>query len=314
MASENNVSPLGAEPKPEEQPAKIDEDDAVTKQKDSPISTEDPQCIRHQEQNQKSGKGSWSTWWLSHRWVPFKERPRWVWWTVVVTVAIVVVGVILAGIIFTIYYGLESHDEASLSRGTNVQALPATTSVEKQQPYLIEYGADSRIARAGDIENISTESRKARKRSTQQQAYENLEYRCGEYRKAQNIYCPTGMSCYSNVESPSSIYYCIDDLNYSDTKNSVHGGAENTFQCHRFLDSGCSQIGSKDGYIPPSAHTITATSSTTAFIDTKVDEPSRSDGPTGIRPGFGFSSIPILEVITLCAAVAVAWVAIWRYL
>ncbi|TGJ79218.1 hypothetical protein E0Z10_g9549 [Xylaria hypoxylon] len=71
---------------------------------------------------------------------------------------------------------------------------------------------------------------------------------------------------------------------------------------------------SKNDYTPPSAHTVTATSSTKSFKATKIDEIVRSIGPKGIRPGFGFSSIPTLKEGTLGAAVAVAWIAAWRYL
>ncbi|KAI0420441.1 hypothetical protein F5X98DRAFT_383064 [Xylaria grammica] len=70
----------------------------------------------------------------------------------------------------------------------------------------------------------------------------------------------------------------------------------------------------ENSYIPPSAYTVTATSSTTYFIATKIGETARSIGPQGIRPGFGFASILTLKEFTLGAAVVVACIAAWRYL
>ncbi|KAI0913567.1 hypothetical protein F4823DRAFT_558896 [Ustulina deusta] len=341
MASGNNDGPFVVQPKPEEQSAKNDTDNGMNRKEDSPISVDDPQCIRHQEQEQKSQKNSWKTWFLSHCWRPFKERPRWVWWAVIITFSVVVIGVIVAGIIFAIYYGtiyyriagfllregLGGHDKASLSQGTPVSVSSATRSVEGQQPYIVERDADCGIAGIRDIEKTSTRSRKAKKRVAQQHIWGNQDsYQA--YREV-NIYCPTGMTFDSRADSPSDIYCCRDALNYPDTKDTLSRDAENTFQYDRFLGGGWCQIGSacspdgclitvfalsKDHYIPPSAYTVTATSSTKAFEATKIGETARSDGPMGIRPGFGFSSIPILEEITLGAALAAAWIATWRYL
>ncbi|RWA06589.1 hypothetical protein EKO27_g8516 [Xylaria grammica] len=93
---------------------------------------------------------------------------------------------------------------------------------------------------------------------------------------------------------------------------------------HHIVEGGSSQIRSvcslstpalpENSYIPPSAYTVTTTSSTTYFITTKIGETVQSIGPQGIRPGFGFASIPTLKEFTLSAAVVVACVAAWRYL
>ncbi|KAI1311795.1 hypothetical protein F5Y03DRAFT_342350 [Xylaria venustula] len=148
--------------------------------------------------------------------------------------------------------------------------------------------AETEINRTRDTEKIIPRERKAKKRDTLRQANGSLDsvYAQG----MMNIYCARGMTWSSNVS------HCSDGLNYPGTKAIPETGIEN------------------NDYITPTAHTVTATSSTKAFINTKLGEPYRSNGPTGIQPGFGFSSVPVLEEITLGAAVAIAWIAAWRYL
>ncbi|KAI0425714.1 hypothetical protein F5Y09DRAFT_321090 [Xylaria sp. FL1042] len=192
-----------------------------------------------------------------------------------------------------------------MNNETRIQVIPAATSIEAQQPYTIERDASRGIAggRARDFEKTSPRSRNTKKRDTRQQIRNNQES-CREYEKIDTCY-PTGIACYSSVELPADIYYCRDDLNHPDMKDILHGGIESTFQCDGF---------SENDYIPPSAYTVTATSSTKAFRPTKIGDHYRSNGPMKLQPGFGFSSVPILEGITLGGAVVVAWVATWRCL
>ena len=67
-------------------------------------------------------------------------------------------------------------------------------------------------------------------------------------------------------------------------------------------------------YIVPSAHTVTITSSTTACMGAEADDRLQSNGPIGIRPGFGLTSIPILEIPILSVFTTIAWIAVWEYL
>ncbi|KAK5632516.1 hypothetical protein RRF57_008230 [Xylaria bambusicola] len=69
-----------------------------------------------------------------------------------------------------------------------------------------------------------------------------------------------------------------------------------------------------ENYMAPSAHTVTVTSSVKAIMGADPDDTHRSNCPMGIRPGFGFSSIPIVEELIVSAAMLVAWIATWVYL
>ncbi|KAI1279736.1 hypothetical protein F5Y07DRAFT_396782 [Xylaria sp. FL0933] len=295
MASGSNDTPLDREQKSDEQSAHNEQGHAADEEKNSSVFVDSSQCNQHQDQTPKPAKKSWSTWLLSHRWV---------------------IGLIIAGIVL-IYYGaayyrigkfilkegLGGDEKASTNNETQVQMIPATTSVEVQQPYTTGRDASREITRARHLEKTRSRSRNKEERGTQQQIRENNEETCGEPGKADTCYA-SGITCYSGFGSSADIYYCRDGLNPPDTKNTPHGGVENPFECKGF---------SEDDYVPPSAYTVTATSSTQAFRVPKLGDPSRSNGPIGIRPGFGFSSIPILEEITLGAAVVVAWIAAWRY-
>ncbi|KAI0799917.1 hypothetical protein GGR55DRAFT_683798 [Xylaria sp. FL0064] len=296
MASGSNDTPLDREHKSEEQSAQNKQDYAADEEKNSSVFVDSSQCNRHQDQAPKPAKKSWSTWWLSHRRV---------------------IGLIIAGIILiyygAVYYrigkfilreGLGGDEKASMNNETQVQLIPAATSIEVQQPYTAGRDASREIIRARHLEKTRPRSRNKKERGTQQQICENHEESCGEQGKADTCYA-SGIACYSGFESSSDIYYRRDGLNPPDTKNTPHGGVENPFECKGF---------SENDYVPPSAYTVTATSSTQAFRAPKLGDPSRSNGPMGIRPGFGFSSIPILEEIALGVTVVVAWTATWRYL
>ncbi|KAI1351881.1 hypothetical protein F5Y01DRAFT_314378 [Xylaria sp. FL0043] len=295
MASESKDTPLGREQKSDEQPAHNEQGHATDEEKNSSVFVDSSQCNQHQDQTPKPTKKSWRTWLLTHRWV---------------------IGLIIAGIILiyygTAYYrigkfilkeGLGGDEKASMNNETQVQVIPAATSIEVQQPYTTGRGASREIARVRHLEKTRPRDSNKKERGTQQQVRENQEESCGEQGKA---------VCYSQHVSPeesfgssADIYYCRDGSNPPDTKNTPHGGVENPFEGKGF---------SENDYVPPSAYTVTATSSTQAFRVPKLGDPSRSNGPIGIRPGFGFSSIPILEEITLGASVVVAWIAAWRYL
>ncbi|KAI1110042.1 hypothetical protein F5Y14DRAFT_455433 [Nemania sp. NC0429] len=71
-------------------------------------------CIQHQKQEWNIDKNSWRARCRCHRWCPFNGRPRWVRWTVLVAFVVLVLGVILAGIIFAVYYKLHHHTSGSM--------------------------------------------------------------------------------------------------------------------------------------------------------------------------------------------------------
>ncbi|KAI0970773.1 hypothetical protein F4678DRAFT_102638 [Xylaria arbuscula] len=174
-----------------------------------------------------------------------------------------------------------------MSQDSRLQ-LYAATSVQAQ-PHIVQQYTETESNRTCDTEKIRTRERKAKKRDALRQVYGSLD---SVYAQGMtNIYCARGMTW-----PPNNVSYCSNGLSYPGTEDTPDGGVD------------------KNDYIPPTAHTVTATSSTKAFIATKLGEPSRSNGPMGIRPGFGFSSVPVLEEITLGAAVTVAWIATWRYL
>ncbi|KAJ3559104.1 hypothetical protein NPX13_g9586 [Xylaria arbuscula] len=70
---------------------------------------------------------------------------------------------------------------------------------------------------------------------------------------------------------------------------------------------------SSTNYLNP-AYTITVTSSTTTFKGAEADDTPESNGPVGVRPGFGFTNTPILEALILGAVVTITWIATWQYL
>ncbi|KAI1161793.1 hypothetical protein F5B18DRAFT_674116 [Nemania serpens] len=78
--------------------------EAKRQKKDSRGAVDNSHCIQHQKQEWNIDKNSWRARCHFHRWCPFKGRPSWVRWTVLVTFVMVVGAVILAGIIFTAYY------------------------------------------------------------------------------------------------------------------------------------------------------------------------------------------------------------------
>ncbi|KAI1364308.1 hypothetical protein F5Y08DRAFT_339790 [Xylaria arbuscula] len=70
---------------------------------------------------------------------------------------------------------------------------------------------------------------------------------------------------------------------------------------------------SSTNYLNP-AYTITVTSSTTTFKGAEADDTPESNGPVGVRLGFGFTNTPILEALILGAVVTITWIATWQYL
>ncbi|KAI0536295.1 hypothetical protein GGR58DRAFT_475869 [Xylaria digitata] len=222
------------------------------------------------------------------------------------------------------------HDKSSLAQNTQLQVLPVITMIEALSLPAVNNGdGDSEITKATGVETTGTRSRRTKRRAIQKQICSNQEDSCRAY-GITNIHCPIGMTCYSGAYSPSSIYHCKDGSNCLDANDIPPECTDNTFYHDpRQIGSACSldecliSLQTKrdsvstlpeNDYIPPTAHTVTATSSTKSFVTTKIGETAQSTGPKGIRQGFGFSSMPTLEELTLGAAVAIAWIAAWRYL
>ncbi|KAK5632515.1 hypothetical protein RRF57_008229 [Xylaria bambusicola] len=76
MASKDNDSPSVADPVVEAQTVQPEENNVAEKWKDSTDPTDDPQCIRHPRQGEKSDETNWRTWLFSRPWRSLKERPR----------------------------------------------------------------------------------------------------------------------------------------------------------------------------------------------------------------------------------------------
>ncbi|KAI1376036.1 hypothetical protein F4677DRAFT_459950 [Hypoxylon crocopeplum] len=235
---------------------------------------------------------------------PFQDRPK-LRWTFLIGLVVVVVAVIVVGVVFTVYY-----DAWYYSSGA----------------FLLKNKAEEVNAQV-----VSRDVSVCGERQDSCQAYD-----------LPNICCIAGTVCHSSKFSPSGVYCCAVGspcIADEDRPPRCDGRASS---CDKHLGGGCCAPGSECSAAgclkvyraaPGFATSGTQSPPTTVQTNTramsagesgpaetggvivmapKMGETAQSNGLKGIRPGFGFSSCPALEVVVSCLALVVSLAMVLR--
>ncbi|KAL7624058.1 hypothetical protein AAE478_005615 [Parahypoxylon ruwenzoriense] len=246
---------------------------------------------------------------------PFQDRPR-LRWAFLVGLVVLVLAVLIVGVVFTVYY-----DAMYYSSGA----------------FLIKNKGDGGGGSGGAARNEKIEMIGG---NADANGCGQNQDSCEAYGQP-NICCPAGMVCHSSKFSASGVFCCADGSQCLDTEAQPPHCDHGNGACGKHLGGGCCAPGTqcaRDGCLkvyraapgfassilsgtemPPSSttshpsgtrtaaeQTPTATDGVTV-LTTKIGETARSQGLKGIRPGFGFSGCPALELLVFGFALAFAY-------
>ncbi|KAI1205101.1 uncharacterized protein F4807DRAFT_465068 [Annulohypoxylon truncatum] len=219
---------------------------------------------------------------------------------------VLVVAVLIVGVVFTVYYDAMYYSSGAFL----LHDKTGNTLVERQDISLAGVGRDANLCGSDTGGGCEAFGRP-------------------------NMCCPLGMTCKRSNFSPSGVFCCSSSSNCRADPDLPPRCDKHTSACNKSMGAGCCLHNTecdKDGCLKvyraapgfsTAATTLTTTSSTASVAGTKTTSSDAGgvtittakmaetaltdDGTKGIKPGFGYSSCPLLEVCALGGAIAVAY-------